>query len=49
MSFEKQRVVTEKRPEFATRHEVIIFDHDNAPPNIAKPGRNVNNTIFQML
>ena len=25
-----KRAITEKRPEYATRHEAIIFDHDNA-------------------
>ena len=30
-----KRAIAEKRPEYATRHEAIIFHHDNARPHIA--------------
>ena len=30
----------EKRPEYATRHEAIIFHHDNARPHVAIPVKN---------
>ena len=35
-----QRAVAEKRPEYATRHEAIIFHHDNARPHVAIPVKN---------
>ena len=30
-----KRAIAEKRPEYATRHESIIFHHDNARPHVA--------------
>ena len=30
-----KRSIAEKRPEYATRHEAIIFHHDNAQPHVA--------------
>ena len=30
-----KRAIAEKRPEYATTHEAIIFHHDNAWPNVA--------------
>ena len=30
-----KRAIAEKRPEYATRHEAIIFHHDNAWPHVA--------------
>ena len=30
----------EKRPEYATRHEAIIFHHDNARPHVTIPVKN---------
>ena len=30
-----KRAIVEKRPEYATRHEEIIFHHDNARPYVA--------------
>ena len=35
-----KRAIAEKRPEYATRHEVIIFHHDNARPHVAIPVKN---------
>lgn len=32
-----KRVLAEKRPEYANRHEVVILQHDNARPHIARP------------
>ena len=32
-----KRGIAEKRPEYATRHEAIIFHHDNARPHVAIP------------
>ena len=32
-----KRAIAEKRPEYATRHEAIIFHHDNARPHVAIP------------
>ena len=32
-----KRAIAEKRPEYATRHEVIIFQHDKARPHVAIP------------
>ena len=32
-----KRAIVEKRPEYATRHETIIFHHDNARPHVAIP------------
>ena len=30
-----KRAIAEKRPKYATRHEAIIFHHDNARPHVA--------------
>ena len=30
-----KRAIAEKRPEYGTRHEAIIFHHDNARPHVA--------------
>ena len=35
-----KRAITEKRPEYATRHEAIIFHHENARPHVAIPVKN---------
>ena len=35
-----KRAIAEKRPEYATRHETIIFHHDNARPHVAIPVKN---------
>ena len=35
-----KRVITKKRPEYATRHEAIIFHHDNARPHVVIPVKN---------
>ena len=35
-----KRAIAEKRPEYATRHEAIIFYHDNARPHVAIPVNN---------
>ena len=35
-----KRAIAEKRPEYATRHETIIFHHDSARPHVAIPVKN---------
>ena len=35
-----KRAIAEKRPEYATRHEAIIFHHDNARAHVAIPVKN---------
>ena len=35
-----KRAIAEKRTEYATRHEAIIFHHDNARPHVAIPVKN---------
>ena len=35
-----KRAIAEKRPEYATRHGVIIFHYDNARPHVAIPVEN---------
>jgi len=35
-----KRAIAEKRPEYATRHDAIIFHHDNARPHVAIPVKN---------
>lgn len=35
-----KRAIAEKRREYATRHEAIIFHHDNARPHVAIPVKN---------
>lgn len=32
-----KRALKEKRPEWETRHETLIFQHDNARPHVAQP------------
>ena len=35
-----KRAIAEKCPEYATRHEAIIFHYDNARPHVAIPAKN---------
>ena len=35
-----KRAIAEKCPEYATRHEAIIFHHDNVRPHVAIPVKN---------
>ena len=35
-----KRAIAEKRPEYATKHEALIFHHDNARPLVAIPVKN---------
>ena len=35
-----KRAIAEKRLEYATKHKVIIFHHDNARPHVAIPVKN---------
>ena len=45
-----KRAIAEKRPEYATRHEVIIFHHDNARPHVAIPVKNyLENSGWEVL
>ena len=45
-----KRVIAEKRPEYATRHQAIIFDHDNARPHVAIPVKNyLKNRLWVLL
>lgn len=45
-----KRAVAEKRREFATRHEAIIFHHDNARPHVARPVKNyLENNVWEVL
>ena len=45
-----KRAVTEKRPEYATRHEAIILNHDNARPHVAIPVKNyLDNSGWEVL
>lgn len=45
-----KRALNEKRPEYATRHESIIFHHDNARPHIAQPVKNyLENSGWEVL
>ena len=37
-----KRAIAEKRPEYATRHEAIIFHHDNARPYVDQCSQNVD-------
>ena len=39
-SIRLKRAIAEKRPEYATRHEAIIFHHDNTRPHVAIPVKN---------
>ena len=45
-----KRAMAEKRPEYATRHEAIIFHHDNARPHVAIPVKNyLENSGWEVL
>lgn len=45
-----KRAIVEKRPEYATRHESIIFHHDNARPHVATPVKNyLENSGWEVL
>ena len=45
-----KRTIAEKRPEYATRHEAIIFHHDNARPHVAIPVKNyLENSGWKVL
>ena len=35
-----KRAIAVKRPQYATRHEAIIFHHENARPHVAIPVKN---------
>ena len=42
--------MAEKRPEYATRHDAIIFHHDNARPHVAIPVNNyLENSRWEVL
>ena len=48
--FRFKRVIAEKRPEYVTRHEAIIFHHDNARPHVAIPVKNyLENSGWEVL
>ena len=45
-----KRAIAEKRPEYATRHEAIIFHHDNLRPHAAIPVKNyLENSGWEVL
>jgi len=45
-----KRAIAEKRPEYATRHESIIFHHDNARPHVAVQVKNyLQNSGWEVL
>ena len=45
-----ERAITEKRPEYASRHKAIIFHHDNARPHVAIPVWNyLENSGWEVL
>ena len=45
-----KRAIIEKRPEYAARHEAIIFYHDNARPHVARPVKNyLENNGWEVL
>lgn len=45
-----KRAINEKRPEYSTRHEAIIFHHDNARPHVARPVKNyLENSGWEVL
>ena len=49
-SIRLKREIAEKRPEYATRHEAIIFHHDNARPHVATPVKNyLENSGWEVL
>ena len=45
-----KRAIVEKFPEYATRHEAIMFHHDNARPHVAIPVKNyLENSGWEVL
>ena len=45
-----KRAIAEKRPKYATRHEAIIFHHDNTRPHVAIPVKNyLENSVWEVL
>ena len=45
-----KRAIAEKRPEYATSHEAIIFHHDNARPHVAIAVKNyLENSRWEVL
>ena len=45
-----KRAIAEKRPEYATKHEAIIFHPDNARPHVAIPVKNyLENSGWEVL
>ena len=45
-----KRAIADKRPEYATRHEAIIFHLDNARPHVAIPVKNyLENSGWEVL
>ena len=45
-----KKAIAEKRPEYATRHEAIIFHHDNARSHVAIPVKNyLENSGWEVL
>ena len=45
-----KRAIAEKRSEYATRHEAIIFHHDNARPHVTIPVKNyLENSGWEVL
>ena len=45
-----KRAIAEKRPEYVTRHEAIIFHHDNARSHVAIPVKNyLENSGWEVL
>ena len=45
-----KRAIAEKRSEYATRHEAIIFHHDSARPHVAIPVKNyLENSGWEVL
>ena len=45
-----KRTIAEKRPEYATRHEAIIFHHDNDRPHVAISVKNyLENSGWEVL
>ena len=45
-----KRAIAEKRPEYATRHEAIIFHHENARPHVAIPVKDyLENSGWEVL
>ena len=45
-----KRAIADKRPEYATRHEAIVFHHDIARPHVAIPVKNyLENSGWEVL